>query len=194
MADIPFENALMLVAVMPSPKDFEIARLLGWYRIPMRMAPKIVDVDFLAFYQTNAFGTDRRWMIETFAEVKGHELTTRRELLRDEPDHPRASEEYYKIQIGPLQKRTLPLPAEKWKRITFFYTLGHLFNQAQTINDLVVKSDERETLWQGLRERAQNGLYKTGKETDQFEIDPMLVQALGMFIDPFSEEIGPFEI
>ena len=194
MADIPSENALMLVAVMPSPKDFEIARLLGWYRIPMRMAPKIVDVDFLAFYQTNAFGSGRRWMIETFAEVKGHELTTRRELLRDEPDHPRASEEYYKIQIGPLQKRPLPLPAEKWRRITFFYTLGHLFNQAKTINDLVVRSDERETLWQGLRERAQNSLYKTDKETDQFEIDPILVQALGLFIDPHSEEIGPFEI
>ena len=83
MNDSPSENSLMLVGVMPTQKDYEIARLLGWYRIPMRMAPKIVDVDYLAFYQTSAFGVEHRWQIEAFAEVRGHELTTRRELLRD---------------------------------------------------------------------------------------------------------------
>ena len=34
----------------------EIARLLGWYRIPLRTAPKVVAVDYLAFYQPSAFG------------------------------------------------------------------------------------------------------------------------------------------
>ena len=53
------ENALMLVGVLPNPKDLEIARLLGWYRIPLRMAPKIVDVDYVAFYQTSAFGAEK---------------------------------------------------------------------------------------------------------------------------------------
>lgn len=194
MAEHPFDNALMLVAVMPSQKDFEIARLLGWYRIPLRMAPKIVDVDYLAFYQTNAFGPGHRWQISTFTEVRGHELTTRRELLRDQPDHPRANEEYYKIEIGPLQTRTTPIPAEKWRRITFFYTLGHLFNQAETINDLVVRSEERETLWQGLRERAQRmAEYRTDGQENDLVLDPRLLQALGAFVDPGQDEIGPFE-
>ena len=180
---------------MPTQKDYEIARLLGWYRIPMRMAPKIVDVDYLAFYQTSAFGVEHRWQIEAFAEVRGHELTTRRELLRDEPDHPRANEEYYKIQIGPLQTRLTPIRAEKWKRITFFYTLGHLFNQAENINELVVKTDEREILWKNLRERALTaGPYGQKQETDLSSLDPAIIKFLGSIAGIDSQDEELFEI
>ncbi len=159
------ENALILVAVMPSVKDLEIARLFGWYRIPLRMAPKIIDVDFIAFYQTGNFGDAHRWKVEHFAPVLGHELTTRGAILLDEPDHPRAREEYYKVQIGPLQTLSTPILAKDWKRITFLYTLGSLFNRAAVINDLVVRSDERLVLWQSLRER--NALPYAQKNEDQ---------------------------
>src|SRR5574338_60072 len=98
---------LVLVCLVPSPRDLEIARLLGWYRIPLRTAPKVVAVDYLAFYQPASFG-ERAGQIEFGAQVRGHELTTRAELLRDEPDHPRAREEYFKLQLGPLEK--LPRP------------------------------------------------------------------------------------
>ncbi len=47
--------SLILIAVMPNPRDLDIARLLGWYRIPLRFAPKVVDVDFMAFYQPGIF-------------------------------------------------------------------------------------------------------------------------------------------
>ena len=80
---------------------------------PLRSAPKVVAVDWLAFYQTGAFG-EEKWRIQYVAEVRGHELTTRQELLRDEPDHPRAREEYFKIQIGPLNPLANPIPAGKW--------------------------------------------------------------------------------
>src|SRR5512135_2399085 len=90
---------LILVCLMPTPRDLEIARLLGWYRIPLRTAPKVVEVDQLAFYQPASFG-DRGERIEFTGPVRGHELTTRAELLKDEPDHPRAHEEYYKIELG----------------------------------------------------------------------------------------------
>jgi hypothetical protein len=110
---------LILVCLLPSPRDLEIARLLGWYRIPLRTAPKVVAVDYLAFYQTSAFG-GRGGRIEYLAPVRGHELTTRAELLKDEPNHPRAQEEYYKIQIGALEKLPVPIVAGKWKRLTFF--------------------------------------------------------------------------
>ena len=72
---------LILVCLLPTPRDLEIARLLGWYRIPLRTAPKVVAVDYLAFYQTSAFA-DRGGQIEFVAQVKGHELTTRGELLQ----------------------------------------------------------------------------------------------------------------
>ncbi len=194
MSEIPSETALMLVGVMPSQKDFEIARLLGWYRIPMRMAPKIVDVDYLAFYQTSAFGADHKWQIETFAEVTGHELTTRRDLLKDEPEHPRANEEYYKIEIGALQQRATPIPAGKWKRITFFYTTGRLFNQAESINELVVRSDEREMLWQSLRERALSSQQYGRTLSNEPQLDPMILSFLEAFHKGDSSEEELFEI
>ena len=76
---------LVLVAFLPTPRDLEIARLLGWYRIPLRTAPKVVAVDYLAFYQPASFG-ERGGQIEYIAEVRGHELTTRGELLKDEAE------------------------------------------------------------------------------------------------------------
>jgi hypothetical protein len=152
MENLP-TTALVLVAIMPSIKDLEIARVLGWYRIPMRMAPKIVDVDYIVFYQTGNFPEGHGSLIESYAEVLGFELTTRAELIRDEPNHPRATEEYYKLQLGQINSLPKPILAGKWKRITFFYTLGDLVNRAATINELVVKTDEREILWKSLRER-----------------------------------------
>jgi hypothetical protein len=153
---------LILVCVLPSPRDLEIARLLGWYRIPLRTAPKVVAVDSLAFYLPGTFG-ESGGRIDIVAPVRGHELTTRLELLRDEPDHPRAREEYYKIQLGPLERLSSPITADKWRRLTFLYTTGEYLLRAKTLNDLVVRSDERQVLWQSLRERAENEqLYKTG--------------------------------
>jgi hypothetical protein len=146
---------LILVCVLPGPRDLEIARLLGWYRIPFRTAPKVVAVDGLAFYQPGTFG-ESGGQIEYLAQVRGYELTTRAELLRDEPEHPRAKEEYFKVQLGPLERLARPVIADKWKRLTFLYTTGEYLLKAQTLNDLVVQSDERQLLWQSLRERAAN--------------------------------------
>ncbi len=154
-SEFPIANSdIMLVCIMPSPRDLDIARLLGWYRIPLRFAPKLIDVDYLAFYQAGRFGPEHRWQIEYFAELRGHELTRRRDLVRDEPDHPRADEEYYRLQIGALQHLKHPIKAGKWKRITFFYTLGRLFKSAQAIDELLALGQEREVIWQSLRERA----------------------------------------
>jgi hypothetical protein len=172
-------TSLILVCLLPTPRDLEIARLLGWYRIPLRTAPKVVAVDYLAFYQPSAFG-GRGGQIEYVAQVRGHELTTRAELLKDEADHPRAREEYYKIQLGGLEKLTQPIKSEKWKRITFLYTTGEYLLQATTLNDLVVDGDERQLLWHSLRERAENEqLYKT--DLPDVDIPPdVLIALLGI--------------
>jgi hypothetical protein len=109
--------------------------------------------------------------------VRGHELTTRAELLRDEPDHPRAGEEYYKIQIGALEKLPRPITAGKWRRLTFLYTTGEYLLRAHSLNDLVVQDDERALLWRSLRERAERADYRTG-ELPQMDIDPLALAAL----------------
>ncbi len=171
------KDSLVLVAVMNDPRDLEIARLLGWYRIPLRSAPKVVAVDFLAFYQTAAFG-ENRWRIEYIAPVKGHELTTRSELIQDEPDHPAARQEYYKIQLGPLQRLAQPVLAEGWRRITFFYTTGEHLLGAHALRELVVQSDERQLLWQALRERLSGSQQYQAEELPEIELDPALLAAL----------------
>lgn len=185
-AGYPDPSAMILVGIVPERRDLEIARLLGWYRIPLRSAPKIVSVDVVAFYQASEFGKEHRWRIESFAEVHGVELTTRRELLKDEADHPHAEEEYYKLSLGPVQFMGKPILAGKWKRITFLYTTGEYFYRAKNIDDLVVRSEEREQLWHSLRERALEGKYYESEELPEFPLDPYLLALLGDFEKPKS--------
>ena len=167
---------LILVCLLPTPRDLEIARLLGWYRIPLRTAPKVVAVDYLAFYQPSSFA-EHGGQIEFISKVNGHELTSRGELLRDEAEHPRAKEEYYKIQLGGLEKLTNPILADKWKRLTFLYSTGEYLLNAKLLNDLVVQNEEREILWKNLRERAENEqLYKT--DLPAADIPPEILMAL----------------
>ena len=167
---------LILVALLPTPRDLEIARLLGWYRIPLRTAPKVVAVDYVAFYQPSAFG-ERGGQIEFIAEVRGHELTTRGELLKDEADHPRAREEYFKIQLGGLEKLREPIKTDKWKRITFLYSTGEYLINAKLMNDLVVQNEERQLLWKNLRERAETEqLYKA--DLPETDIPPEILMAV----------------
>ena len=146
---------LVLVALIPSVRDLEIARVLGWYRIPLVSAPKTLRVDWLAFYLTAAFG-EERWSVRYAAPVRGYELVRRVDLLRDEPDHPRAREPYYKVQLGPLQRLPRPIPSRSWRRFLFLYTTGHLLLTASDLRQLTVPaSSERDLLWRMIRERAE---------------------------------------
>ena len=151
--EYPVDSDLILVAIIPSPRDLEIARVLGWYRVPLQYAPKIIRVDFLAFYQPASFSERHRWRIEYVAAVRGVELTTRKELLKDEPEHPRADEEYFKIEMGPLIAIKQPMYKCNWKRITFFYTTGDLLLRASCVDKLIIKDAQREILWKTIRER-----------------------------------------
>jgi len=170
-------NDLILVAALKAPRDLEIARVLGWYRIPLRTAPKVIAVDYLAFYQTAAFG-EEKWRIQYVAPVRGHELTIRGELLHEQVNDPRAQEEYFKIQLGPLEKLPQPILAPSWRRITFFYTTGEYMLHAETVNQLVVESEERQVLWRALRERAsRTGNYAAADDLD-IDLDPQILSAL----------------
>lgn len=175
------DTSLVMVAVIPSTRDLDIARLLGWYRIPLKSAPKIIAVDYLAFYQTSAFPKDQQGQIRWLAPILGHELTTRAELMQDQADHPRAREEYFKIQLGPLLELKNPLPAKNWKRVTFFYTTGQRIKAARSLNDLPVHDEERPILWQALRERALKSEEYQANELPEIPLDPALLALLSGF-------------
>lgn len=180
LTNLPSPTDLVLIAIMPNPRDLEIARLLGWYRIRMKSAPKVIAVDQIAFYQPASFGEDHRWRVEYVFPVKGHELASRVELFRDEPDHPRAREEYFKIQLGEMQKLPKSIMAEKWKRLNFLYTTGEKLLQADTLKDLTVKDGERKILWKALRERAvEKQQYKVDDLPKELS-DPKLLALFGI--------------
>ena len=172
------DTSLVLVALIPSPRDLDIARLLGWYRIPLKSAPKIIAVDYIAFYQPSAFGKSEQMQIHWLAPIIGHELVTRADLLQDQPDHPRAREEYFKIQLGGLLELPQPIPAGDWKRITFFYTTGKHIKEARSLGDLPVHDEERPVLWRALRERALKSEEYRAEQLPEDLLDPAILALL----------------
>lgn len=168
---LPNPTDLILVCIVPQPRDLDIARTLGWYRIPLVTGPDIIAADFLAFYQPASFGTDHKWCIEYVAPVNGYELALRIDLFKDEPEHPNAMNEYFKMELGPMRALPHPVMATDWKRITFFYTTGDLLMNAATIEDLQVPSEERGVLYKAIREKAvKDQGYDTAK-TPNLPID-----------------------
>jgi hypothetical protein len=142
----------VLVAVMNHPRDLEIARDQGWYRIPAEKAGRGAHFEYIAFYFTAAFGK-KRWAIHYYARQLGHELATRRDLLPEEADHPRAARPYYKLQLGPLKQREPPIASLRWRRVSFIHTTWDRFEVAEEINDLFVEGDEFvDRLYHALRE------------------------------------------
>jgi len=169
----------VLVAVVPTARDWERIREEGWYRIPLARAPRRMGADYLAFYHTKSGGA-LRWTVSHYAPVRGYRLMRRRELVPDEPDHPRAQEEYYRLQLGPLQRLPEPIPAGRWRRVTFLYSTGARLAAARSLRDLVVRGDEeRQTLWRALRERALQGGQYRAEDLPEFDIDPAILALLG---------------
>lgn len=143
----------VLVAYMPHPDDFSLAQREGWYRIPQKHAPKGLHAEYIAFYFGQRFG-DMKWAIHYYARRTGHELTTRALLLPDEPDHPRANDFYYKVQLGPLQRLERPIISLRWRRVTFVHTTWDRFQDATELNDLFIDGGEYvDRLYATLKER-----------------------------------------
>jgi len=140
-----------LVAAVNNPADLARARDQGWYRIPVARAPRRVAAEYLAFYQTGSFPPGERWLVRWMASVRRYHLATRRELIPEETEHPRADERYYKVVIGPLSALPRPIPSRRLRRITFIPTTLARLTSANEINDLWVKSSAQERLWMALK-------------------------------------------
>lgn len=141
----------VLVAIMNDRRDLDIARTDHWYRIPVRSAPKnIQEAEWLAFYQTKVFG-DQGWAIRSYAKIEGISMLTRRELLPDQPDHPRANNEYYRLRLRDLQSLPRPIFSRRGRRIVFIPTTWEKFQRAEEINDLFHESPLEDRLYDRLK-------------------------------------------
>ncbi len=143
----------VLVTYMPQPTDFVHLQQAGWYRIPQQHAPKGLHAEYYAFYFGRRFGA-QKWSIVYYAPRLGHELVRRVDMLPTEPDHPRANDMYYKVQLGPIQALPEPIISLRWRRVTFIHTTGDRFMDAREINDLFVEGGEYvDRLFVALKER-----------------------------------------
>lgn len=145
----PDDEARVLVAVITRPHDLHLARTAHWYRIPVARAPAQLAAEYLAFYQTAAFG-EERWSVRYYAEILRYRLARRGELLPDEATHPRANEQYYMLELGPMQTLPLPIPAARLRRVTFIATTFGQLRRAQDVRDLWHPDEDQANLGDGL--------------------------------------------
>ena len=146
----PQPDDLVLVALLNNQPDLARARDDHWYRIPVRHAPdRAIAAPWIAFYQTKAFG-DEKWTVTYYAAALAWDVTTRRDLIPTEPDHPRANEQYYRIGLGPLHALAHPIPSRSWKRITFIVTHWAQIVRAWDVSDLLEENALERGLWSAL--------------------------------------------
>jgi hypothetical protein len=145
----PDNSARVLVAVITRPRDLQIAREQHWYRIPLARLPRQAAADYLAFYQTAAFGAER-WAVRYYAPVLSYWIATRLELLPDEPQHPRADERYYRLDLGPLQTLPVPVPAARLRRVTFIATTFGQLRRARDVRELWHPAEDQPGAGEGL--------------------------------------------
>lgn len=145
------QDNLMLIAIMNNGRDLSIAKTKHWYRIPFKNAPKrLEEISFIAFYQTKAFG-GQKWSINYWSEVKVCRIVKRSELLPHESDHPRADDQYYKIEMGELKQLPKPIISKRGRRLVFTITTLEKFRKAEEINDLFNESPLEDKLWDELK-------------------------------------------
>ncbi|MCB0077596.1 MAG: hypothetical protein KDD73_09215 [Anaerolineales bacterium] len=127
---------MLLIALVPQPRDLAWIRQTHRYRVPLDHAPTtLATAKRLAFYQPSSFG-DERWQVAWWAETRGLEVLTRHELLPDAPTHRRADALYAVVSLGPLQRVEPPKRAEKGRRILFVPTSWAAFEAAHCLDDL----------------------------------------------------------
>ncbi|MFT7585995.1 MAG: hypothetical protein ACI9EW_002424 [Cellvibrionaceae bacterium] len=159
----------VLVAYVPQPTDFSLLQAESWYRIPYKYAPKGLYSEYIAFYFGRRFG-DQKWAIHYFAENRGHELVRRIDLIPDEPNHKRAQDIYYRVQLGPLQKLHRPIISLQWRRILFVHTTGDRFTAAAEINDLLLDGDTLvDRQFTALNETQQSGNYRIAESANDYQ-------------------------
>ena len=87
-----------------------------------------------------------------YAAIEGHELVTRRDFIFAEPDHPRAGQWYYQLQLGPLEHKLPPIVANRWRRVAFIVASGDRFMEAVEINGLFEQESPVDQLYDKLKE------------------------------------------
>jgi len=126
----------VLIGVVKSKKDLNLILKNRIYRIPVKWAPKRW-AQYIAFYQSSGTKINKGLfkikpagfdgVIRWWAKIKGKTKLLRKQILKDEPAHPRAKEAYWLINLGLVKCLPSPITNKRRMRVTFgFITLEKL--------------------------------------------------------------------
>lgn len=124
----------VLVGVLKSKSDLQILLEEKWYRIPVVFMPKR-RFTYVAFYQPSIFGKDGK-CIKYFARISGKEIRKRIELLPEEPNHPRAGENYMRVFFEKVEALVSPIRNVIPRRVSFGFTDLRTLKSAKDILQL----------------------------------------------------------
>jgi hypothetical protein len=144
----------VLVALWPEPRDLELARDRGWYRVrPGAAVDRLGDLTrfrTLAFYQPDSFSDDAR-RVRYRAPVLSYERRTRAELLPEERDHVRGEQLYHFFRLGSLVELPRPIVSRKGRRLLFIPTTEIQLLLATEINELFAGTPIEERMFGALK-------------------------------------------
>lgn len=155
----------LLVVLVNNQRDWHRVVDERWYRLPLARAPLPAAALYLAFYHTRAFPAVA-WQIAHYAPVVRYRLLRRREILPDEPLHPRADELYYKIELGPLQQLARPVPSRRLRRLTFIPTTLERLRAAEDVAELWLPDDLARLVWSCFPDAARKATSRLALELD----------------------------
>lgn len=148
-----------LVAVVNNDLDLHRFSEGHWYRIPERAIGRslrieaLADTTTLALYQTVSISNGMQSAIELWGEITERVLLSRREILPEEPAHPKANEQYHLLRVGLVERLDRPITAARPRRLTFLRTSRERLLHAGDLNDLVIGTPAEERLWRSLRQQ-----------------------------------------
>jgi very-short-patch-repair endonuclease len=169
-------NNTVLIALMNSKIDFEIAKTERWYRIPVKSAPPILKqgkLKIIAFYQTKIF-VNEKYSISYYGIVDKISIVKRKELFPEEVQNSKTDNDYYKIEFLPLLKLENPIISKRGRLLVFIPTSKEKFFKARELNHLFNDSKLEDILWGKFEERkiaAERQLYYKAGENNWFILD-----------------------
>ena len=149
MKKVAEKNKNVLVGVIKNKRDLNLFLREGWYRIPMIHAPRRA-FSHIALYQPASFSKKGK-RIEYYARVVTSEIVPRIILLPKEKNHPRAYEEYVKIECREIQKLPRAVKNIAPRRISFGFTTIQKLLSAKNILELYGVPQTEEIIGKELR-------------------------------------------
>src|SRR3990167_8974035 len=148
----------VLVCVLKNRRDLRILLKENWYRIPLAYLPRR-KFSHLAFYQPAVFGKGGQ-RIQYYARVKSSRVAKRIELLPREKNHPRAHNDYLRIELAWVKKLARPIKNIIPRRVSFGFTSLKSLLKAGDILELYGMSTTEQIIERGLQ---RLGIKKIGR-------------------------------